>query len=106
MTADDLEINKKGGPPKKNVLTRSQKEDGEIFIDSDRDLEVEEESEEKLKVTDQKKEELLKKLCFLCEQPKCTFHCKGFCKRAFHSECRRKVEEEGVGCFEEVTGKL
>eukprot|EP01017_Pseudomicrothorax_dubius_P016901 TRINITY_DN1910_c0_g1_i1.p1 TRINITY_DN1910_c0_g1~~TRINITY_DN1910_c0_g1_i1.p1 ORF type:complete len:831 (+),score=237.18 TRINITY_DN1910_c0_g1_i1:133-2625(+) len=40
----------------------------------------------------------LNKLCALCDRPRCTYYCKSHCKRAFHKECRRKVEEEGMIC--------
>lgn len=93
MTADDLDMNKKGNMGGKRIVnTRSEQKNGDIFVDSGREEEEDDESEEKNKVSDQKKDELLKRLCFLCEQPKCTFHCKGFCKRAFHGECRKIVE--------------
>lgn len=106
MTYEDLQPLKKGGEPqKKNVNTRSNPNNEENIFDED-EREVDEESEEKQKLTDQKKEELLKKLCFLCEQPKCSYHCKSFCKRAFHNECKKKVEEEGINNFDEVSGKL
>lgn len=46
----------------------------------------------KVKLDDQKKDELLRKLCYLCERAKCTVYCKDFCKRAFHAECKNRVE--------------
>ena len=30
----------------------------------------------------------------------------GFCKRSFHEECRKKVEQEGLQCFENFNGKI
>lgn len=44
------------------------------------------------KLDDVKKEEMIRKLCYLCERAKCTYFCRDVCKRAFHKECRKKVE--------------
>ena len=49
---------------------------------------------------------MLKRLCAFCEKPKCTYYCMSFCKRAFHEECRKKVEEEGFQTFDSYNGKL
>lgn len=46
----------------------------------------------RVRLDDQKKDELLRKLCYLCERAKCTYFCKDFCKRAFHAECKDRVE--------------
>lgn len=93
---------------KKTVPTRSQRTDdkADIFAESDNNDEEDEISDEKQKINDQKKEELLKKLCFLCENPKCSYFCKGYCKRSFHDCCRIKVEEEGINNIDEIVGKI
>ena len=59
-----------------------------------------------MKVDDSKKDELLKRLCTFCEKPKCTYYCMSFCKRSFHSECRKLFEEEGILSYDNYTGKL
>ena len=82
LTPEDLVIGKKTGMKKVNL--RSEGDDDNIFVDSRVEEEEEDESEEKVKLNDVKKDDLLKKICFLCERPKCLFHCSGFCKRAFH----------------------
>ena len=49
---------------------------------------------------------MLRRLCAFCEKPKCTFYCMSFCKRSFHEECRRKIEEEGFNLYENYTDRL
>jgi hypothetical protein len=39
------------------------------------------------------REELLKKLCYVCEKPNCSQYCFGFCRRAFHELCRDYLEK-------------
>lgn len=70
---------------------RSKDKDGGDIFDEERDHDSDESEDKKNAPNEQKKDEMLKKLCFLCENPKCTYHCKGFCKRVFHTECRKKV---------------
>ncbi|EGR27208.1 myb domain protein [Ichthyophthirius multifiliis] len=39
-------------------------------------------------------QDIYKKLCSLCEQPKCTFFCQSFCKRSFHEQCKETIEQK------------
>ncbi len=41
-------------------------------------------------------DDLLKKICYYCEKPKCTYFCNGPCKRCFHGNCKGKIEEGWV----------
>ena len=38
------------------------------------------------------KDELLKKLCYVCERPSCSNFCMGFCRRAFHESCKQFLD--------------
>eukprot|EP01017_Pseudomicrothorax_dubius_P039114 TRINITY_DN5957_c0_g1_i3.p1 TRINITY_DN5957_c0_g1~~TRINITY_DN5957_c0_g1_i3.p1 ORF type:complete len:661 (-),score=161.43 TRINITY_DN5957_c0_g1_i3:167-2149(-) len=40
------------------------------------------------------KEDNLSKLCALCERARCTYFCKGQCRRAFHEDCKRRLEDD------------
>lgn len=40
--------------------------------------------EEKARLDEVKRDELLRRLCSYCEKPKCTYHCSAHCKRAYH----------------------
>jgi chromodomain-helicase-DNA-binding protein 7 len=90
ITPEDLTIPSKGTVTKKQTVTRSNNEDN-IFADEDEEEEDDEGSEEKVRLDEAKKDELLKRLCAFCEKPKCTHYCMSFCKRSFHEECRKKV---------------
>lgn len=40
------------------------------------------------------KDELIKKLCYVCERVSCSYFCMGFCRRAFHDDCRQHLEQD------------
>lgn len=44
------------------------------------------------------KDERLKKICAYCERNKCVYFCDGPCKRAFHEECRKRVNDSDAVC--------
>jgi hypothetical protein len=86
MTPDDLNVPNKIIPIKKIQNLRSNAEEGvdNIYADEDEEDEDDDLSEDRIRLDDSKKEEMLKKLCSFCDKPKCTVFCKNFCKRSFH----------------------
>ncbi|KAM3144240.1 hypothetical protein pb186bvf_003702 [Paramecium bursaria] len=38
------------------------------------------------------KDELIKKLCYVCERPNCSYYCMGHCRRSFHETCKDLLE--------------
>ena len=65
ITPEDLIISAKGVVAKKLTVTRSNNEDN-IFADEDEEEEDDEGSEQKMRLDDAKKDELLKRLCSFC----------------------------------------
>ncbi|CAD8088106.1 unnamed protein product [Paramecium sonneborni] len=55
-----------------------------------RTLEVQ--GEDARRLASKSKEELIKKLCYVCERSNCSVFCMGHCRRAFHESCKELLE--------------
>ena len=51
------------------------------------------EGEDAKRLAQKSKDELVKKLCYICEKANCSLYCMGFCRRAFHENCKKFLEE-------------
>lgn len=49
--------------------------------------------EEAIKLQNKTKHELVNALCCMCERPRCTYFCMGFCRRAFHEGCKTVTKD-------------
>lgn len=67
-----------------------------MFVDSDKESEDFNQEPKvfasRADLDEEKKEEYIKKLCYLCEKPRCSLFCQGYCKRSFHKECKERVD--------------
>ncbi|CAD8066277.1 unnamed protein product [Paramecium sonneborni] len=53
---------------------------------------VEIQGEDARRLASKSKEELIKKLCYVCERPNCSIFCMGHCRRSFHQACKDLLE--------------
>ncbi|CAD8164733.1 unnamed protein product [Paramecium pentaurelia] len=53
---------------------------------------VEIQGEDARRLASKSKEELIKKLCYVCERSNCSVFCMGHCRRAFHEACKQLLE--------------